>query len=92
MCFPGRHSVYWEQAVGMARPLIVKRWEGTAHVDVCGNVHFLDEESDIAIAEALSEVLGRRGDYINAAARAAPSFLYSSIARRSIELETEAKC
>ncbi len=43
--FPGRHSVYWEQAAGQGKPLICKYWEGTTHIDLGGNVIFLMEDS-----------------------------------------------
>ena len=43
--FPGRHSVYWEQAAGLGVPLVVKYWEGTNHVDLGGNVAFLYDDS-----------------------------------------------
>lgn len=88
VCFPGRHSVYWEQAAAMGKPLIVKRWPGTDHVDVCGNVLFLDEDSTEEISKRLllvkvdfeeSRILQQR------AHAAASSFLYSNIARSSIE-------
>lgn len=38
--FPGRHSVYWEQAVAMGKPILIKRWDGTTHVDCGGNAAF----------------------------------------------------
>lgn len=87
VCFPGRHSVYWEQAAGMTRPLIVKRWEGTEHVDVCGNVRFLEEESESAIADAILTVVAQKNEYVKASEKASSEFLYSKIAKRSIAYE-----
>lgn len=43
--FPGRHSVLWEQVAGQGKPMLVKYWEGTTHVDLGGNVGFLKEDS-----------------------------------------------
>ncbi len=43
--FPGRHSVMWEQVAGMGIPMICKYWSGTTHVDLGGNVVFLQQDS-----------------------------------------------
>lgn len=51
--FPGRHSVYWEQAVGQGKPVVVKDWQGTHHVDLGGNVLYLKEDS----AEEMKSVI-----------------------------------
>lgn len=86
-CFPGRHSVYWEQAAGMGVPLILKRWDGTDHIDVCGNVLFLDgggiEPIEVALRESMADHLDQQVLWRNAE-KAATCFLYSDIARRSI--------
>lgn len=90
VCFPGRHSVYWEQAVAMGKPLIVKRWSGTEHIDICGNVIFLDSDGVEPIFRALLTLINDctdGGSYSKAADAAASRFLYSEIAKRSIELE-----
>ena len=87
VCFPGRHSVYWEQAAAMGKPLIVKRWRGTEHVDICGNVIFLDKDSADEIRAAIIKVSlekGIEGGMYGCARDAAKHFLYSDIARRSI--------
>lgn len=87
ICFPGRHSVYWEQAVAMGKPLIVKRWPGTEHVDVCGNAMFLDEDSTEAIVTMLDKILLGNGPSSNQLNNATRSFLYSDIAKRSIGIK-----
>lgn len=87
VCFPGRHSVYWEQAVAMGKPLIVKRWPGSGHVNVCGNVLFLDEDSVEVIATMLNKIAlgnGPSSSQLNSAAR---RFLYSDIAKRSVGIK-----
>ena len=43
--FPGKHSVYWEQAVGQGKPMICKYFKGINHVDIGGNVEFIDDDS-----------------------------------------------
>lgn len=86
--FPGRHSVFWEQVAGQGIPLLVKKWDGTTHVDCGGNVRFLTQDSTAEIKEALQSILN--GEYEkmkNAAKDAAHIFMYSDIAKRSIDLE-----
>lgn len=55
--FPGRHSVYWEQVVGMGIPMVCKYWKGTTHVDIGGNVKFLEEDSVETIEKCLENLL-----------------------------------
>ena len=43
--FPGRNSVRWEQVTGQGKPMLVKDWPGTHHVDLGGNVRFLNKDS-----------------------------------------------
>ena len=43
--FPCRHSVMWEQVTGQGKPMLVKDWPGTHHVDLGGNVRFLTQDS-----------------------------------------------
>jgi len=83
--FPGRHSVYWEQAVGQGIPMIVKRWEGTEHVDLGGNVLFLDEDSVEEIKKKMAEAYGNLENMKAVARKNSRSFLYSSVARESIK-------
>lgn len=83
--FPGRHSVFWEQVAGQGIPMVVKYWEGTTHVDRCGNVKFLNDDTEKEIALAIHEVMDNYEDYKNAAEEAKKQFLYSSIARKAIE-------
>lgn len=55
--FPGRHSVLWEQAVGMGIPCIFKYWHGTDHVDLGGNCEFLYDDSKSEIISKLKEII-----------------------------------
>jgi glycosyltransferase involved in cell wall biosynthesis len=87
--FPGRHSVYWEQAAGQGIPLICKYWEGTTHVDCGGNVIFLKEGNTDEIQNVLEELLKHPLKYqhmkevaVNSAAKV---FSYKYIADRSIQ-------
>lgn len=88
--FPGRHSVYWEQVVGMGIPMLCKYWEGTTHVDIGGNVRFLTEDSVSCIESSLLELLDDGGKEYRKMKAAANSdrkkeFSYLQIARNCIE-------
>ena len=87
--FPGRHSVYWEEASGTGTPLIVKDWEGTRHVDLGGNVIFLKKDDASEIEQALVSVLYEEGVYQSMKAvaeeKGVSCFSYRNIARMSIE-------
>lgn len=87
--FPGRHSVFWEQVVALGIPLVVKYWEGTTHVDIGGNVIFLEKDSSDEIMNVLEGITSNPEYYKkllkNAGKEKKNNFLYSNIARQSIE-------
>ena len=85
-CFPGRHSVFWEQVVGQGIPIIAKKWEGTTHVNVCGNARFLEKDSVKEITDVLQNILtdDNYNKMLSAAKKASINFMYSDIALRSI--------
>ena len=87
--FPGRHSVFWEQVAAQGIPLLVKRWDGTTHVDICGNTIFLEHDSVEEISENLEKILNpvNYAKLKAAAVEASDQFLYSKIAQRSIRPE-----
>lgn len=84
--FPGRHSVFWEQVVAQGKPMIVKYWDGTTHVDVCGNVEFLYEDSTEEIKEKIEKIIepANYSAMKENARKASEHFMYSKIAQRSI--------
>lgn len=82
--FPGRHSVFWEQVVGQGIPMIVKYWDGTTHVDVCGNVKFLRNDSSEEIKDTINSVIANYAELKNKAVNAQKKFVYSDIAKKSI--------
>lgn len=86
--FPGRHSVLWEQTVAQGKPMIVKYWDGTTHVDIGGNVKFLYDDSAKEMHEILKEITDNPEEYIKmkeaALSRRKNTFLYSSIAYQSV--------
>lgn len=91
--FPGRHSVYWEQAVAMGKPMLIKHWDGTTHVDCGGNVVYTSGDDRASLEADLERlVLPEVLDGMSAVAqRAKTRFLYSDIAKRSIQLASDGK-
>lgn len=88
--FPGRHSVLWEQAVAQQKPLIVKRWSGTMHVNFSNNVIFLENDTFNELCSKLNDAL--LPDKLielknNARKEGFKDFLYSNIAVRSLLME-----
>lgn len=86
--FPSTHSVYWEQAAGMGKPLLLRRWVGMDHVGKEGNVAYIEQDTVAELHEALERILNNSGELermTKAAQDIAPEFLYSNIADRSIE-------
>lgn len=86
--FPGRHSVFWEQAAGQGKPLICKSWPGTHHIDVGGNVIFLHDDSVDEIFRIIKDITDNKNRYSNmkksAMAKAMKIFSYMEIAKKSI--------
>ena len=87
--FPGRHSVFWEQVTAQGIPMLCKKWDGTTHVDVGGNVRFLEEDSAELIQKEIERLLEHPDEYTRmkkvAVENGMKMFAYSQIARRSIE-------
>lgn len=86
--FPGRHSVFWEQVVGLGIPMICKYWEGTTHVDLGGNVKFLYRDSVEEIQGELEKIIYSLDQYekmrIVAKEKGMKVFSYKEIAMKSI--------
>ena len=85
--FSGRHSVIWEQTVAQGKPMVVRYWDGTTHIDIGGNVQYLYEDSVEETVKVLENILS--GDTYVTMLKAAQGekknqFLYSQIARYSI--------
>lgn len=84
--FPGRHSVFWEQVAAQSKPMLVKHWNGTTHVDCGGNVRFLTQDSTEEIKNTIEELLDKDNyqKMLDSAKQASKNFMYSEIAKRSI--------
>lgn len=86
--FPGRHSVYWEQSAGLGKPLVVKYWTGTNHIDLDGNVIFLKNDSVEEIKYVIESLINNpyKLNYMKKhAMRAKRYFSYKQIAKNSIK-------
>ena len=87
--FPGRHSVMWEQVTGQGKPMLVKNWPGTHHVDLGGNVKFLTQDSVEEIQEEIERLLQDPEEYERMKAVAQKEgmqvFSYKDIARRALQ-------
>lgn len=86
--FPGRHSVIWEQCVGLGVPIVVRKWPGTQHVDIGGNCIFLQSGSKQELKEEINKLLNK--EYLNQLTVSANSnnkqeFSYKNIAEKSIQ-------
>ena len=87
--FPGRHSVFWEQAVAQGKPIVCKYWDGITHIDVGGNIIFLYKDTVDEIAETLNIILKddkkRYKEMLNVSdKKAAQIFSYANIAQYSL--------
>ena len=85
VAFPGRHSVFWEEVAALGKPMIVKYWDGTTHIDMDGNVRFLYKDSVDEVEGEIQCAIKHIEDMKECAKKNAKEFLYSDIARRSIE-------
>lgn len=87
--FPGRHSVFWEQVAGLGKPIIVKYWEGTNHVDLGGNCLFLHEDNEQEIQKVLTNLL-ENDNKLKEMSRVAEEnksyFSYENISKRAIDI------
>jgi len=87
--FPGKHSVLWEQAVGLGVPSVFKRIEGHQHVDLNGNAIFLDEINESFLSKVISDLYIDREELAKmkkiAMSKGSKIFSYREIAKRSIQ-------
>ena len=87
VCFPGRHSVYWEQVGGMGIPMIVKYQKGCTHIDGGGNIKFLQESNKDEIIAVIKSILNNPDEYTKMkeiAESGIDKFSYMQIAKRCI--------
>lgn len=86
--FPGRHSVFWEQVAGQGIPMLCKKWDGTNHIDIGGNVRFLTQDSAEEIQNDIEEIISKPDEYEKmkkvAVEIGMKVFSYDEISRKSI--------
>ncbi len=90
--FPGRHSVFWEQVVAQGKPMVCKKWEGTTHIDLGGNVIFLNNDSSEEIKEILERLYNTPQELKDmrkvATEKGMKVFSYKDISMRGIGLKS----
>ena len=81
--------MFWEQVVGQGIPMIVKDWPGTHHIDLGGNVIFLQNDSVDEIEKTIEKIHNNHELYEMmkecAETKGKVYFSYSNIAKRSLE-------
>lgn len=88
VCFPGQHSVLWEQACAAKVPCVFARWPGMSHVNHGGNADFLDEITCEGIREKISQLHFTEAYMqmkVAAESEATDIYLYSRIAEKTLE-------
>ena len=89
--FPGLHSVFWEQVVGLGKPCVFRYIKGFTHIDLGGNCKFLYEGSAEEIEKVLIEIISHKEVYERmrdiANIKGIEEFSYKKIAQRCISIE-----
>lgn len=89
--FPGLHSVFWEQVVGLGKPCLFKYIKGFTHVDLGGNCDFLYEDSVDEIQDKILALIDDPVRYkemkLVAETKGMGVFSYRKIAEKSIAEE-----
>lgn len=87
--FPGRHSVLWEQSAALGLPGVFKKWDGIQHLDVGGNVLFLDDVNIESIKIMIITIYNDKSLFEKmkkvAIEKGISYFSYYEIAKRAIE-------
>ena len=86
--FPGKHSVLWEQVVGMGLPALFKYIDGHKHVDIGGNCIFMQNVDENNLRNYITNFIDNparlKEMQLNATSVRKNYFLYSEIAKRSL--------
>lgn len=88
VCFPGLHSVLWEQACACKVPCLFHRLDGMEHVNNGGNSDFVSPVTEDTLREKVGELLfTEQYERMRQAAQSEKTdiFLYSTIAEKSLE-------
>lgn len=88
VCFPGQHSVLWEQACASKVPCVFAKWNGMDHVNNGGNCEFFENLTVDGMTSFLKELINstRYKRMLEIAQSPATNkYLYSEIAKKSLE-------
>ena len=87
-CFPGTHSVLWEQAIACSIPGVFMYWEGMSHVDVNGNAILLRNVNKDIIKETITSLINteKYKDMKKKAKAIASTFFLSENANKAVGL------
>ena len=85
-CFPGSHSVLWEQSVACGVPGIYKHWDYMTHVNEGGNANFIKDINEKSLREEIQSLLvgDKYAKMKRAASECASNFLMSYVAKIAI--------
>jgi 1,2-diacylglycerol 3-alpha-glucosyltransferase len=87
--FPGKHSVLWEQSVGMGIPCIFRYLKGFEHVDLGGNCRFIYNEGVSELTRVLEDIIYNPAEYQKmkkvAQELGLKKFSYREISRKAIQ-------
>ena len=86
--FPATHSVYWEQVCGQGIPMIVRRWRGFEHLDLEGNLLYLEDDTIEELVNKMNMVFEPgKYQFMTEVARnkGMETFSYKKLAKKSIE-------
>ena len=93
ICFPGLHSVMWEQACACGIPCVFNDIIGVHHVDVGGNCKFVDGNSIEKLGECLALLSKRDDEYRKMLSKsselATAAFSYYTIAEKALNIKEE---
>lgn len=90
--FPGQHSVLWEQACAAKTPCVFQMWPDMQHVNNGGNSDFIDEITVDSLKEKILELHNTKKYFVMKSVAESDNtnvFLYSNIARKSMECVRE---
>lgn len=88
VCFPGSHSVMWEQACACKVPCLFEKIEGMEHVNNGGNSEFISDVTETNLENKIKSLVFTDKYQIMkriAESEATDIYLYSNIAKKSLE-------
>lgn len=88
VCFPGTHSVMWEQACACKVPCLFEKWDGMEHVNNGGNSDFVSPVTAETLTKKILELKFTDKYYqMKSVAESENTdvYLYSQIAKKTIE-------